>query len=707
MLKDEKAYELVLEEAMKPVDPFTVNLNKAILATYALIQENQGETGSTSMVPPRFTRLNRSKRHIETDEEEEHTYYLDPNMRYYFVIYIVHLLNIVYTAFAVPLQVGFKEGLGPLMIAIEALCLAESIVHIVLRMRTRVLIRGQMYSYSIRDIFRTYRENGFYFDVFGILPFNMIFIAAGVVNPLYVVVPLRLVRVLTVGNAAYIVSYLQLLNHNLSSPIHLMTIISCFFLLWHWISSVWQFVNLDCEGEDELTWERANEIEGKSLYVQYSFAVYYTLKLTAGAGSADAYAATNLERIISCLIVHVGDVLFAVIFGLIAAYASSLTSDMEEYLMQRKKVDEFADSFGITREHKARTEEYFSYMRSLDYRPIMYQKLKEQLPTGLAKEIVYEINKHVLMSVFKGFGSLNFLKKMAHLIEIVHYAPGDDIIQRGDIGEEMHFIIEGRAAFLAADKHTVIKRVEKGQYFGESALFIKKRREYFVRAETYACLCVLKKSVFEALIAKFSRLRGKVRRMAREYDRRVGNMVKCESESEEEARLDIISTLQGLKRHQSAADVREELESYTKKKVVHGRRKAKSRLNVIPAGLILPMHKESTFTVRKTRKLSAQSDRGDDEDEDNNPYEPLSELPPLGSMENNLMTNNLLIEDKTPEAGNKLSVRRAPSMVAKPQRRLSKLTLGKQLAISQNTGVRFEWTASRASGSAGGDDVKM
>lgn len=56
------------------------------------------------------------------------------------------------------------------------------------------------------------------------------------------------------------------------------------------------------------------------------------------------------------------------------------------------------------------------------------------------------------------------------------FLPGDYIIQEGEIGEEMFFIVEGSVNVLAADKHTVVARLENGNYFGEIAILLKTKR---------------------------------------------------------------------------------------------------------------------------------------------------------------------------------------------------------------------------------------
>ena len=81
-----------------------INLNNAVKNTYDFMQENQGETGTTSF-NPRFAGLKKAKLRIQNDSVEVHNFFLYPDMKYYFVIYLFHFANMLYTLCAVPLQV--------------------------------------------------------------------------------------------------------------------------------------------------------------------------------------------------------------------------------------------------------------------------------------------------------------------------------------------------------------------------------------------------------------------------------------------------------------------------------------------------------------------------------------------------------------------------------------------------------------------------
>jgi len=69
--------------------------------------------------------------------------------------------------------------------------------------------------------------------------------------------------------------------------------------------------------------------------------------------------------------------------------------------------------------------------------------LKELLPYGLLRDVVYHNYKELLMPVFGKFNSENLVREISFHLTNQIYMPGDFIIQKGDIGEEMFFIVEG------------------------------------------------------------------------------------------------------------------------------------------------------------------------------------------------------------------------------------------------------------------------
>lgn len=68
------------------------------------------------------------------------------------------------------------------------------------------------------------------------------------------------------------------------------------------------------------------------------------------------------------------------------------------------------------------------------------------------------------------------IRKLAAVLSSVIFLPGDYIIYKGDIGEEMYFIAEGSVFELSEDKQTVISCLSRGAYFGEIAILIETAR---------------------------------------------------------------------------------------------------------------------------------------------------------------------------------------------------------------------------------------
>lgn len=82
--------------------------------------------------------------------------------------------------------------------------------------------------------------------------------------------------------------------------------------------------------------------------------------------------------------------------------------------------------------------------------------------------------------MFQDFGSENLIKELSTVLQGHIYLPHDYIINKGEIGEEMYFIVDGEVLIIASDKSTVVTKLRKGQYFGEIAIFFSTKRTSYV-----------------------------------------------------------------------------------------------------------------------------------------------------------------------------------------------------------------------------------
>lgn len=122
---------------------------------------------------------------------------------------------------------------------------------------------------------------------------------------------------------------------------------------------------------------------------------------------------------------------------------------------------------------------------------------------------------------FSGLGK-GRQKSIARLLKTRFFAPGDVIIKRGEIGDEMYFIANGAVKVVLPDNEVPLGT---GDFFGELALITDQPRNADVIALGFSSVLALRRRDFKAFVKRNPDIREKIRRIAQE---RVGRGVEID-----------------------------------------------------------------------------------------------------------------------------------------------------------------------------------
>jgi CRP-like cAMP-binding protein len=228
------------------------------------------------------------------------------------------------------------------------------------------------------------------------------------------------------------------------------------------------------------------------------------MNVVATVGYGDMFPMTDNERLFFVFLINMGDALFAVAFGLIAGITmqASKNRDSEEFFNKLQSIKDLLKQNGGDQSQRIKVEQYFAYSWHLhkSTNMISIKSISSLLPYRLSKDVVYYSTCELLEPMFQSFGSDNLIKDISQSLEQTIYLPGDFIILKDDIGEEMYFIAEGTVYIIAADKRTVINSLGRGRYFGEIAIFLESsKRTAYVQAETFCSIFILKKKSLDRI----------------------------------------------------------------------------------------------------------------------------------------------------------------------------------------------------------------
>jgi hypothetical protein len=71
------------------------------------------------------------------------------------------------------------------------------------------------------------------------------------------------------------------------------------------------------------------------------------MDIVTSVGYGDMYGTNDTERLATCLIIILGDALFAVAFGMMASLAASGKSEIMEYMLEIGRAERFLGEFAF------------------------------------------------------------------------------------------------------------------------------------------------------------------------------------------------------------------------------------------------------------------------------------------------------------------------------------------------------------------------
>ncbi|XP_011297465.1 potassium voltage-gated channel subfamily H member 7 isoform X7 [Fopius arisanus] len=259
----------------------------------------------------------------------------------------------------------------------------------------------------------------------------------------------------------------------------LLLLMATFALIAHWMACIWYAIGnaerpslkskvgwLDILANDTHQFYFNNNTGGPSIKSRYITALYFTFSSLTSVGFGNVAPNTDTEKIFTIVVMLIGSLMYASIFGNVSAIIQRLYSGTARYHTQMLRVREFIRFHQIPNPLRQRLEEYFqhawTYTNGIDMNSVL-----KGFPECLQADICLHLNRQLLNNC-KAFekASPGCLRALSLKFKTTHAPPGDTLVHRGDVLTSLYFISRGSIEILKND--IVMAILNPPDIFGEN-----------------------------------------------------------------------------------------------------------------------------------------------------------------------------------------------------------------------------------------------
>lgn len=421
---------------------------------------------------------------------------------------MIVLFFLLYISVVTPFRIGFTVDAEGALAVFERVIDVFFICDLLVNFRTGYVAGNGAEVYDWKRVGKNYLQTWFAIDFVSSIPFDVLFNELSDVKSAKILKAGRVVKAFRVLRLTKLVRFLKLsavierVEENFSinrNVLHLVKLLVGTLMMCHFFACAWFFVG---SLEDDVTaqgWVLDQGLWELPTTRRYLVSFYWAVATLATVGYGDVVPVSDAEIVFATFGMLIGGGYFGYIIATMAALVSKLDAGRAKYYEKMDSVVAYAKSRNMPRDLVNRIRRYYKHY--LEQKTAFDEpRILSELSSFLREEVAMFLINDTIYSIplFQNRGP-HFVTQLIRVLKPLTCAPGDYVMEAGEVGRDMFTVIHGDLEVLAEDG-TLLARLGPGAYFGElAAVGVNGIRMTTVRAVTHCELYSLSRDdLFEA-----------------------------------------------------------------------------------------------------------------------------------------------------------------------------------------------------------------